>query len=35
MVLGQPMIKMMKGKVLDENLKGLAYKVQSNRMAAT
>jgi len=29
------MIEMMMGKVLDENLTGLAGKAQSNRMATT
>ena len=34
-VLGQTMMKMMMGKVLDGNLKGLADKVRSNRNATS
>lgn len=33
-LLGQTMVKMMMGRILDGNLKGLAEKVWSNRMAA-
>lgn len=33
-LLGQTMMKMMMGKVLDGNLKGLADKVRSNRIAS-
>ena len=33
-VLGQTLMKMMMGKVLDGNLKGLADKVRSNKIAA-
>ena len=32
-LLGQSMMKMMMGKILDGNLKGLADKVKSNRTA--
>ncbi len=34
-LLGQTMMKLMMGKILDGNLKGLANRVRSNRPAAS
>jgi len=34
-LLGQTMMKMMMGKIIDGNLKGLADKVQANQNATT